>query len=246
VVEKAITSPFAVLGAMFGGKDADISYQDFAAGSADLTPASREKLDVLLKALYERPGLQLEISGSVDTNADLDGLRALHLEKQLRAQKWQALRKADREATTPDQIVVTPEERPELVKTLYADALAKGLIVVSSNTPSSALPASKPAVFKKTGERGASQLMAKEPAPTAGSPPVTPASAAVTDSFEAALLNSLPVTDDDFQALAVQRAKTVREYLLQSGKVEPERLFLTENKTGSLKTTGPRVYLQLK
>jgi hypothetical protein len=246
VVEKAITSPFAVLGAMFGGKDADISYQDFAAGNADLTPASREKLDVLVKALYDRPGLQVEISGSVDTNADVAGLRALHLEKQLRAQKWQALRKADREATTPDQIIVTPEERPELVKTLYADALAKGLIVVSSNTPAISPAVTQPVVFKKTGERGAAQLMAKETAPAAASAPVAPVSAAATDSFETALLNSIPVSDDDFQALALQRAKTVREYLLQSGKVEPERLFLTENKTGSLKTTGARVYLQLQ
>src|SRR6185437_5439235 len=136
---------------MFGGKDADISYQDFAAGNADLTPASREKLDVLVKALYDRPGLQVEISGSVDTNADVAGLRALHLEKQLRAQKWQALRKADREATTPDQIIVTPEERPELVKTLYTDALAKGLIVVSSNTPAISPAVTQPVVFKKTG-----------------------------------------------------------------------------------------------
>jgi hypothetical protein len=188
----------------------------------------------------------VEISGSVDTNADVAGLRALHLEKQLRAQKWQALRKADREATTPDQIVVTPEERPELVKTLYADALAKGLIVVSSNTPASSPAVTQPAVFKKTGERGAAQLMAKETAPAAASAPVAPVSAAVTDSFEAALLSSIPVSDDDYQALALQRAKTVREYLLQSGKVEPERLFLTENKTGTLKTTGPRVYLQLQ
>jgi hypothetical protein len=33
---------------------------------------------------------------------------------------------------------------------------------------------------------------------------------------------------------------------MQSGKVEGERLFLTEAKTGSLKTEGPRVYLQLQ
>jgi hypothetical protein len=246
VVEKAITSPFAVLGAMFGGKGEEISYQDFAAGSADLTPASREKLDVLVKALYERPGLQLEISGSVDTNADIGGLRALYLEKQLRAQKWQALRKADREATTPDQVIVSPEERPDLLKKLYADALSKGLIVTSSNTPPALLPVSQSSASKRTVERGASQLMAKESAPAAAPQAAVQSSAAVKDPFELALLNSVPVSDDDFQALASQRAKAVREYILQSGKVEAERLFLTENKTGSLKTEGPRVYLQLQ
>src|SRR6185312_11753517 len=121
IAEKAITSPFAVLGAMFGSKDQDISYQEFPAGSAGLTPASKEKLDLLVKALYERPGLQLEITGSVDTNADITALRARFLEKQLRAQKWQALRKTDREAITPDHVTIAPEERADLVQKLYAD-----------------------------------------------------------------------------------------------------------------------------
>jgi hypothetical protein len=247
IVEKAITSPFAVLGAMFGGKGEEISYQDFAAGSADLTAASKEKLDVLVKALYERPGLRLEITGSVDTNADMAGLRALSLEKQLRARKWQALRKADQEGTTPEQITLTPEERPGLLQKLYADYLEKGLILTSSNTPLIATPAARPAVAKKTAERGASQLMDRGPAPAATAQPAMAAAPdAATDPMELALLNSISVTDDDFQGLASGRGKAVREYLLQSGKVEGERLFLTEAKAGSLKTEGPRVYLQLQ
>ncbi len=127
IVEKAITSPFAVLGAMFGSKDQDISYQDFPAGSAELSPASKEKLDVLVKALFERPGLQMEITGSVDTNADVSGIRARFLEKQLRAQKWQTLRKVDQSTTTADQITLAPEERPDLIQKLYADYLFKRL-----------------------------------------------------------------------------------------------------------------------
>jgi hypothetical protein len=244
VVEKAITSPFAVLGAMFGGKGEEISYQDFAAGSVDLTPASKAKLDVLVKALYERPGLQLEISGSVDTNADAGGLRAVVLEKELRAQKWQALRKADREATTPDQIVVTPEERPEFLKKLYADGLAKGLILTGSAP--NAMTVSQPTVARKTIERGASQLMAREPAPAATTPVAAQAASSAADPMELALLNSIQVGDDDFQMLGSQRAKAVREYILQSGKVEAGRLFLTEKKAAGLKTDGSRVYLQLQ
>jgi hypothetical protein len=248
VVEKAITSPFAVLGAMFGGgKGDEISYQDFAGGSAELSPASKEKLDVLVKAMYERPGLQLEISGSVDTNADIAGLRLIQLEKQLCVQKWQDLRKADREASTPDQIIVTPEERPGLVQKLYADYLSKGLILTSSNTPAIKGSAGRPMDSKPSvTERGATQLMSKKSSAAASQPVTGPASTTATDATELALLNSISVADDDFQALSSQRAKAVREYILQSGKVEPERLFLTENKTGSLKTQGPRVYLQLQ
>jgi len=245
VVEKAITSPFAVLGAMFGGKGEEISFQEFPAGTAELTPASKEKLDVLVKALYERPGLQMEITGSVDTNADIGALRVAFLEKQLRAQKWQALRKADRDATTPDQVSIAPEERADLVQKLYADYLTKGLIVTNSSSP--ALPAVTSTVFKKSAERGAAQLMknaAPTVAPAAPSADGTPAVA--TDPYEIALLNSISIAEEDYQALAAARAKAVREYFLQSGKVEAERLFLTEAKPGSLKSEGSRVYLQLQ
>src|SRR5262249_10482971 len=151
-------------------------------------------------------GLQLEISGSVDTNADLNGLRAIYLEKQLRAQKWQALRKADRAATTPDQIVIAPEERPALIKTLYADMLAKGLIVSSNTngTGKSNLPS--PSLYKNAEtQHGATELIRKgtSPAPVAQSSASTGQSqSTVTDPFELALLNSISVPDDDFQTLA--------------------------------------------
>jgi hypothetical protein len=242
IVEKAITSPFAVLGAMFGSKNQDISYDEFPAGSTELTPASKEKLDVLVKALYERPGLQLEITGSVDTNADVTALRGRFLEKQLRAQKWQALRKADREAITPDQVIIAPEERADLVQKLYTDYLSKGLVVTNASTPALPAPAS---AARKTPERGATQLMARNTTPAATSQPAA-ASATTTDPYELALLNSVSISDQDFQSLAADRAKAVREYVFQSGKVEGERLFLTEAKAGSLKTEGPRVYLQLQ
>lgn len=251
IVDKAITSPFAVLGAMFGGKGDEISYEDFSAGTADLTPASKEKLDVIIKALYNRPGLQLEISGSVDTNGDVDGLRALHLEKELRDRKWQTLRKADRTDTSPDQIVVSPEERPDLIKALYADELAKGLIVTSSTNGAVKGAAPLPSRYQNAGtERGATELLRKEnePAPIAPPLPANPGqpSAAITDPYEMALLKSISVTDDDFQALAADRAKAAREYILASGKVEGARLFITEDKTAGLKTQGSRVYLELQ
>jgi hypothetical protein len=246
IVEKAITSPFSVLGAMFGSKNQDISYQEFPAGTAELTPASKEKLDVLVKALYERPGLQLEITGSVDTNADITALRSRYIEKQLRAQKWQAMRKTDRDATTPEQVTIAPEERADLVQKLYADYLSKGLIVTNTGTAALPLPTPVP-VSRKTTERGATQLMSRETTPSVAAQSASAnSSTTATDPYELALLNSVSIADQDFQGLAAERAKAVREYIFQSGKVEGERLFLTEAKAGSLKTEGPRVYLQLQ
>jgi hypothetical protein len=249
IAEKAITSPFAVLGAMFGGgKSQELGYEEFPTGSAELLPAAKEKLDVMVKALYERPGLQLEITGSVDTNADIGGLRALFLEKQLRAQKWRALRKSDQEAITPDKVTVAPEERPDLVQKVYADFFARGLIVTNTVAGSNAVVPPPPTRRANAAfERGAAQLMARDSSPAAKPQTGTAStSAAVSDVYELALLNSISVADEDFQGLASDRAKAVRDYILQSGKVEGGRVFLTEKQTGSLKTDGNRVYLELQ
>ena len=104
VLTKIVTSPFAALGAVFGGKGEEMSYQDFDAGRSELLPASAEKLDTLVKGLYERPGLQLEIEGSIDPKTDLTGLRRQKLEKSFRVAKWNTLRKSDQTQTTADSI----------------------------------------------------------------------------------------------------------------------------------------------
>lgn len=49
--------------------------------------------------------------------------------------------------------------------------------------------------------------------------------------MEKLILTHLEVTDDDLGELAKQRAKTVEDYLLQSGQVAPERVFLVKPKT---------------
>jgi hypothetical protein len=258
ILTKIATSPFSVLGALFGGKGEEISYQDFAPGSFDLLPASKEKLDSLVKGLYERPGLQLEIEGSVDPDADRDGLRRVALEKQLRTGKWMSLRKSERATTTADEVTLTPEERPGWLKKLYAEALSKGELTPSagytnqvsatSGQPSVVLPQ----LFHPTGmEKGATILMertrsaALQPSAKAAGA-AQPGRTEPADAMEQALLDCIAVTDNDLQVLASERAKTVREYILQGGKVEAERVFLTENQPGGVKSQGSRAYLQLK
>ena len=38
------------------------------------------------------------------------------------------------------------------------------------------------------------------------------------------------ISDDDLKQLAADRSKAVQQYLISSGKIKPERLFLTEPK----------------
>ena len=69
---KAATSPFSLLGSMMGSSE-DLSYVPFEPGSNQLSEAEAEKLATLAKALAERPGLSIDISGFVDAEADRQG-----------------------------------------------------------------------------------------------------------------------------------------------------------------------------
>jgi len=60
------------------------------------------------------------------------------------------------------------------------------------------------------------------------------------------LENSINITDNDFRALADERAKVVRDYLIQNGKVEPERIFLAEGQGETVRSQGARAYLQFR
>jgi Domain of Unknown Function (DUF748) len=254
ILEKVATSPFSLLGAMFGGGGEELGYQAFAPGSTDLSPDNTNKLNSLVKGLYARPALQLAIAGSVDPANDRDGLQRVALEKQLRTLKWQSLGKAEHDTTTPDQIVLTPGERTSLVKKLFGQAQADGKItpaIIAANT-NLAAAAAQVSSRKPDTKKGATLLMQTTPvsAPDPSTNAVVAAAqsklAPPADPMEVLLLATIPVSDDDLQTLATDRAKAVRAYILQTGKVEDARLFLTENQTGSVRSEGSRVYLQFQ
>jgi len=72
---KIFTAPFSMLGSMFGGGGEELSYQEFAPGSSALLSNETKKLDILIKALTERPALNLEITGSIDPVKDGEPLK---------------------------------------------------------------------------------------------------------------------------------------------------------------------------
>lgn len=122
IITKLITSPFAALGSLFGGKGEEMSFLDFPPGRSELAPADVEKLDTLLKGLYERPELGIEIAGSFDPAADREALKKQRLEKELRARKWEALRKSEQSGVTPEQVTLSESERGKLLMAAHKEA----------------------------------------------------------------------------------------------------------------------------
>ena len=67
VLLKAITSPFNLLGKLFGGGSEKLDVIDFQAGAAALTPTADKSLQTLAKALAGRPALKADIEGTAES-----------------------------------------------------------------------------------------------------------------------------------------------------------------------------------
>jgi hypothetical protein len=250
ILTKVTTSPFSLLGAAFGGGGEELSYQDFAPAREDLSDAGKKKLDVLVKALYNRPALQLELSGSVDRASDADGLQRIAFDKELRTRRWMALSKSKQQQTTPDQIVFTPQQRAHWVKRLYEEALANGKITPELFEARTNLAAIAARIKSPQRNIKLAVFLTKRPrtslTPSAAAVPSASKLPPLADPQEALLTAIIPVSDSDLEALAIDRARAVRAYILASGKVEAKRLFLAENHGGGLREDGSRVYLELE
>jgi len=82
ILEKAVTAPFALLGALFGSGP-DLQFIDFRPGSSDLAAAESDKVKGLVKALQERPQLKLEIPIAAVPDLDRPALVAATFETQV-------------------------------------------------------------------------------------------------------------------------------------------------------------------
>jgi len=124
LVTKAVTAPFALLGNLFGGGE-ELSWIEFAPGQSDLAPAALLRLQGLAKALAERPGLQLDITGWADPAGDTAPLQQRALDAKLRALKRDDLA-AHGALIRSAEVVVAPQEVPGLITRLYQAQIAPG------------------------------------------------------------------------------------------------------------------------
>ncbi len=82
ILEKAVTAPFALLGALFGGGP-DIQFVEFHPGTSALDPAAVDKVKAVAKALAERPQLKIEVPIAVVPDIDRPALATAQFNAQL-------------------------------------------------------------------------------------------------------------------------------------------------------------------
>ena len=114
LVTKAVTAPFALIGSLFGGgSGAELSYLDFAPGSAAFDAEADKKLGALAKALRDRPALKLEIVGHTDAEKDREALRAGAFDRKVKAQKLKDMAKAGQAPDSLGGVTVEPGKEYE-------------------------------------------------------------------------------------------------------------------------------------
>jgi len=118
LITKAITAPFALLSAMFGGGE-ELSTVPFAYGTAAIGPDAQKRIDTLGKALADRPALKLDIGGRADSSADREALRRAAVEDAIKHAKMKSLASADAAPASVDQVTIGADERTRWLTAAY-------------------------------------------------------------------------------------------------------------------------------
>ena len=201
LLTKIVTAPFAFLGDLFKGEGETILVE-FDRGSWKAGKQAEEKLKALAKALYERPEVEVELEGSADPEGDGTELRRSAVLEMLKRQKLAEMEKKDQPLPPIQDLQIAPQERERLLRAVYdAEMIREG-----KKEP--------PGILSRVG----SVL------PLVGKGGVYPPAG----EMEAYLMGRVRVTNEDLRALALRRATAVKDLILVSGSVEPERIFLAE------------------
>lgn len=115
---KAVTSPFALLGSLFGGGE-ELAYVEFGYGYANLSEPMKERMTTLAKALEDRPSLKLELAGRIDPERDREGLRRALMERRVKAQRLEELVKQGTESGSVDEVVISEKDYPRYLERAY-------------------------------------------------------------------------------------------------------------------------------
>ncbi|MDP3522780.1 MAG: DUF748 domain-containing protein [Hydrogenophaga sp.] len=117
LIGKAVTAPFALLGNLLGGAEAQTGRIDFVPGTDRLQESATAALSAIVKALNERPALQLTVVGHSDVAAEREAFQRERLQEAVRAEKRRQTVRAGQGADT--EAGVAPEDYPALLRELY-------------------------------------------------------------------------------------------------------------------------------
>jgi len=265
LLAKAATSPFALLGALVGGGE-ELSFVEFAPGQSEISAVELAKVEKLSKALYERPALSLEITGSADYTMDRAALAWLKLERELKTARLAELAGKSDAPATVDEVRLEPRDYARGLKTSYKKTFNRDrpLPSIATNAVTGAMSNVVAPIVRMEQRKGAEVQIARDvarvPAKTTNAiassinPRVATRPAALPGladddellrQMESELHARIEISTDDLGALMQARAESVQRALLKTEKVTAERLFILTPKAAGATKGRSRVNLSL-
>jgi len=235
LITKAVTAPFSLLANLVGSDDDKLNEIDFAHGSSQLSDAASSKLATLADALAKRPGLRVNIEGTVDEVPDAYELAEQKLQQQLLAFSGQ---QALPESLSPSTMPISGP---------LADALSELFVSSTGKT----VEEERIVVIAKLQQsdddkgEGTKNTANSETTPVQ----VAPDAAQVEQALYIAMYNqvrsAIDIPKRELAHLADARAKMVKNFLANDLAVDANRLFLLNSRQHlQLKKSGVALTLE--
>ncbi|MEH6709612.1 MAG: DUF748 domain-containing protein [Paraglaciecola polaris] len=217
LIIKAVSAPFSLLANLVGSDD-ELNEITFAAGSFQLSDDMSQKLATLAGALAQRPGLRVNIEGTVNEVADAYELAEQKLQSQLR------------ELTGQDSL---PEKLSASTVPL-AGPISEALGLLFTNTTNKTVDEERQLVKAKLQHGDVETIIAPDHLHQA-----------LLIAMYNQTRNAIKISPSALAKLADNRAKVVKTYLANVQDVEVNRLFLL-NSRHHLQTDSSGVALTLE
>jgi hypothetical protein len=257
---------------VFGG-GGDLAYQEFEPGTTTLLPQEDKKIEALIKALTSRPELKLDIEGGYNAAVDTPLLQQQKFAQLVRRRIWEARRVSEPNLPPLEDLTITPEQHDAMVQQLFVEkfpatpepTVAPSVAPAQAGAaPAANLEAPPPAKVEappaaRPARRGFFRWLADLVTlkglrkPTAAKRPAVNTNVAAPKvatvplaDMTARLVSTMAVDDNDLRTLAAARARQVRGYFIQYGKIAADRLFLVQHAGAPApERQKPCVYLTL-
>lgn len=217
LVTRLVTSPFKLMGAMFGGgEDENLEILNFSPGSSVLVASETHKLTTLGKGLTERPALRLDITETAHPVVDSVALAEHRFEVVILDQR--AL--VTKQAALPDSAGIDDLPHDLYVRCLEAAYRAKFGVLPKRDAT------------RAKGLKGA----AKDSA-------MAVIEAHRVQEMEFRVREALPTLPGDVALLARTRAENIRRWLLEHQAIEPSRIFIVRSADA---VVGDSIAVQVK
>jgi hypothetical protein len=205
LIVKAVTSPFKLFGALFGGGDDEGESVAFAPGSALLAPEEGRRVAAVGKALTDRPDLRLDVEETYDAVLDSVALAEAHYVQRL--VRHATAREGPIDSTVRTVEALGAAAYPALVERLYRASFGSPPKVESPRT-SGLSRAQKDSVARLVDAERLRQM-------------------------ETRIQAEITVAQAELQVLGRRRAEAIKAQLIDSSSVAADRIFIVTRGAGA-------------